>query len=85
MVLYGEDDFAISRSLILFRYFFQALQKRRINVNRKTLCLHTGSIPLFYLYVKWQWGRSHPSPSNGEGLPAPVISQAFVGAAVKEA
>jgi hypothetical protein len=51
MLLDSIVDLAISRSLILFRYFLQAFQKRWINVNRKPVCLHTGSISLLHLCV----------------------------------
>ncbi len=52
MLLKSVDDLAISRSLVLFGDFLESLQKSRVNVERKALCLHTGSLSLFYLYFK---------------------------------
>ncbi len=52
MLLKSIDGLAVSRSLILFSHLLESLQKRRIEVNRKALCLHTGSISLSYLCFK---------------------------------
>jgi hypothetical protein len=52
MLLNRVNYLAISRSLVLFGDFLESLQKSRVNVERKSLCLHTGSISLFYLYIK---------------------------------
>ena len=49
ILLNGIDDLAVSRSLILLSNFLESLKKRWVNVERKSLCLHTGSISLFYL------------------------------------
>ncbi len=52
MLLKRVHDLAISRSLVLFGDFLESLQKSRVNVERKALCLHTGSISVYYLYIK---------------------------------
>ena len=70
VLLNGVDDLAISRSLVLFGSFLESLQKSRLNVNRKALCLHTGIISLFYLYIKQtRSGTFIPSPKGWRVFP----------------
>jgi hypothetical protein len=64
MLLNGIVNLAISRSLVLFPYFFQAFQKRGIDVNRKTVCLHTSSMPLLYMYVNRLRYPGAPAPQK---------------------
>jgi hypothetical protein len=42
--LKSVDNLTISRSLVRSRNFLESLQESRVNVERKSLCLHTGGL-----------------------------------------
>ena len=71
ILLNGIDDLAVSRSLILLSNFLESLKKRWVNVERKSLCLHTGSISLFYLCNNRQSLTLVPKHHKGTALSSP--------------
>ncbi len=67
MLLNRVGDLAIRRSLILLSNFLEPLKKRGVNVDRKSLWFHTGSVSLFHLCIK---GYSPPQPKPQKGMRA---------------